>query len=98
MSKNTNTPEVKAPEFKACACGCKENVPSKRTFRPGHDARHAGNVGRALAVKPNDAKVKAALAELSAPLQAKAHRVAATAKAKADAKIEREAAKAAKAA
>lgn len=30
-----------------CTCGCGE--PTTRRYRPGHDARHAGRVGRALA-------------------------------------------------
>lgn len=32
-----------------CYCGCGENVPSKSFYRPGHDARHAGVVGREIA-------------------------------------------------
>lgn len=33
-----------------CLCGCGTNVHSKANYRPGHDARHAGQVGR-LAVE-----------------------------------------------
>lgn len=33
-------------EFKHCLCGCGENVPPKSNFRPGHDARMAGRIGK----------------------------------------------------
>lgn len=36
-----------------CYCGCKENVPAKSFYRPGHDARHAGVVGRQIAANAN---------------------------------------------
>lgn len=48
----TPTPKKKASkvttttEFKKCLCGCDENVPPKSTFRPGHDARLAGQIAR----------------------------------------------------
>jgi hypothetical protein len=38
-------------EFKKCGCGCDENVPPKSTYRPGHDARHAGQVAKAMLAK-----------------------------------------------
>lgn len=39
-----------------CRCGCGEHVLSgKSLYRPGHDARHAGNVGRTLAALPDTA-------------------------------------------
>lgn len=46
----TPTPKTKAPHDKMhdCYCGCEEQVPAKSFYRPGHDARHAGNVGRAI--------------------------------------------------
>ncbi len=39
--------QVKNPTG-TCRCGCGENV-AKSNYRPGHDARHAGNVARAIA-------------------------------------------------
>lgn len=36
-------------DYHPCGCGCGENVPPKSNYRPGHDARHAGQVGRAIA-------------------------------------------------
>lgn len=44
----TKTEKVQAQkiEFKHCLCGCGENVPPKSNFRPGHDARMAGQIGR----------------------------------------------------
>lgn len=46
MSETTN---VRGVEFKACACGCDQPVAKRATYRPGHDARHAGQVGRDVA-------------------------------------------------
>ena len=56
-----------------CGCGCGEAVGTNAKFRPGHDARHAGNVGRALAVDANDPAATGAFAALSTALQAKAN-------------------------
>jgi hypothetical protein len=36
-------------ETKDCTCGCGEQVPIKSFYRPGHDARHAGVIGREIA-------------------------------------------------
>lgn len=50
----TPTPKKKgktvttSTEFKKCLCGCDENVPPKSTFRPGHDARMAGQIARQM--------------------------------------------------
>lgn len=33
-------------EIRTCGCGCGEPVAGKANYRPGHDARHAGYVGR----------------------------------------------------
>ncbi len=33
-------------EFRACGCNCGAPVSGKATYRPGHDARHAGQVAR----------------------------------------------------
>lgn len=46
--------------YHPCLCGCGENVPAKSFYRPGHDARHAGQIGKALGAmdQPSDADVK----------------------------------------
>ena len=33
--------------FKGCACHCGQPISSRSTYRPGHDARHVGQVARA---------------------------------------------------
>lgn len=56
-----------------CACTCGEQVGPKAMYRPGHDARHAGAVARAIAADPK--QTKALLATLpSDALRAKAQR------------------------
>lgn len=52
--------------YHACYCGCGENVPAKSFYRPGHDARHAGQIGKALGAmdQPSDADVKKMVADL----------------------------------
>lgn len=58
-----------------CACRCGEPVGAKAMYRPGHDARHAGLVARAIVEDPK--RAKALLATLPSPsLQAKAQRAA----------------------
>lgn len=47
--KEKSVSESASPEFKHCLCGCGANVPSKTNYRPGHDARHAGQIGREIA-------------------------------------------------
>lgn len=52
--KMTNTPPAMKTngdngKFHACLCGCKQNVPAKSHYKPGHDARHAGRIGREIA-------------------------------------------------
>lgn len=59
-----------------CLCGCGEATGKKSNYRPGHDARHAGNVGRALVNEDSDDVITAALAVLpSELLREKAMRV-----------------------
>ena len=54
-----------------CLCGCGETTGRGSTYRPGHDARHASRVGRAMAAA--SAEDPALLAELpSDALRAKA--------------------------
>lgn len=61
MNTKTNTTTAtaielpKAPALRVCPCGCKEHVAGSATYRPGHDARHAGQVAKAIAAKPADA-------------------------------------------
>lgn len=60
----------------ACACGCGEQIGATATYRPGHDARHAGAVARAIAEDPKQEKTL--LMPLRSPaLRAKAQRAAA---------------------
>ncbi|WP_427115603.1 hypothetical protein [Pseudarthrobacter scleromae] len=78
-----------------CLCGCGELVLTmgRSLYKPGHDARHAGNLGRLVAETGDDSL----LAQLPTPaLRAKAETVANNARAKAQAKADREAARAAK--
>lgn len=42
-------PPANGKDFHPCLCGCGENVPPKSNYRPGHDARHAGVIARAVA-------------------------------------------------
>ena len=85
-------------EVHPCYCGCKENVPSKSFYRPGHDARHAGQIGRQAALlDPQSTEYSDLLNELpSDRLVAKAKGIEAKAREKADAKAQREQAKEAK--
>jgi hypothetical protein len=47
MKATTKTPAITT---NACQCGCGEATSSSRTaYKPGHDARHAGQVARDLA-------------------------------------------------
>lgn len=39
--------EINGVEFSGCGCGCGAAV-SKSFYRPGHDAKHAGQVGREM--------------------------------------------------
>lgn len=100
---NTNTQKdktmtVAAPaEVHNCYCGCNEQVPAKSYYRPGHDARHAGALGRELAAQyPNytDEQANEVLGDLpSERLVAKAKGIADKAIEKANAKRAREDAK-----
>ena len=76
-------------------CGCGELVLTmgRSLYRPGHDARHAGNLGRLVAETGDDSL----LASLPTPaLRTKAETVANNARAKAQAKADRDAAREAK--
>lgn len=84
MSKTTTaTPKPAAPAAPApCRCGCgAQTVRPEASYLPGHDARHAGAVGRALLA---GADREAALAALpTEALRTKALGVLATAERKA---------------
>lgn len=70
-----------APAPRFCGCGCgKHTVRPEAAYLSGHDARHAGNVGRALLAATNDDERAALLEALPTPaLKAKAEGVVATA-------------------
>lgn len=85
----------KAPH--PCTCGCGELVPSKSFYRPGHDARHAGVVGREIAAEAampayakswKDRAAKKLEALPSDRLRVKAERIAEKAIGKAEAKVQ----------
>lgn len=78
---NTKATAANGP---TCTCGCGEQIGPRATYRPGHDARHAGAVARAIAADPKQAKTLL-LALPSPALRAKAQRAADRLTAKADA-------------
>ena len=88
-TKTTATKPATTTDLSVCGCGCGETT--KATFRPGHDARHAGNTGRALAANPKDKTALADLAAMTPALRAKAERVRDNAVAKAEATAEADA-------
>lgn len=79
-----------------CACECGEATQSaKSNYRPGHDARHASNVGRFLATSNDPEANNRALASLgSDKLRTKALAMDSRLRTLTAAKAEREAAKA----
>lgn len=83
-------PSTKSEGYHPCYCGCGENVPQKSFYRPGHDARHAGNIGRLVASTRNEAHFNDLPSER---LVIKAKGIAAKALEKELAKQEREAKK-----
>lgn len=81
--KPAKKPAEQPGSFPLCGCGCGvPTVTAKATFLSGHDARHAGNLGRALAADPTDADLIAAYGRLTPALQAKVDRVRTTAERK----------------
>jgi len=44
-----STRTVDKGDLRKCTCGCGENVAGKSLYRPGHDARHAGQIAREVA-------------------------------------------------
>ncbi|WP_144836189.1 hypothetical protein [Kocuria rosea] len=82
-TKATTTKTTQAPATKptACRCGCGlPTITAEARYRPGHDARHAGNLIRAWADAADDSEARqqiteAAARELATPgLQAKFER------------------------
>lgn len=48
----STTGDAKAPTTRACTCGCGLATSSSKTmYKPGHDARHAGQVARRIVEK-----------------------------------------------
>lgn len=82
------TPEIPkaAPTGVKCHCGCGTEAKPGRSYLPGHDARHAGAVGRALAAGAQGAEEAAAA--LPPKLAEKARRFAANRKNEATRKAE----------
>lgn len=100
----TPTPTSAKPEAPAkngnpadlplCRCGCKSPIGRKSTYKPGHDARHAGDVARALAGTKDPQAGEIMLASLgSDALRQKATAMADRITAKTDAKIAKQAEK-----
>lgn len=63
MTKATNTTapaattKNEAPATRLCLCGCGSALNGKKSqYRPGHDARHAGNIARILVEMRNEGK------------------------------------------
>lgn len=64
-------PEPK-PAPTNCGCGCgKPTISTKARFLAGHDARHAGNIARALVADPTDKQARDARDRSSERLQSK---------------------------
>lgn len=98
-SKPAKPAKPASKDYHPCGCGCGENVPPKSNYRPGHDARHAGAIGRQIAshyVTGEPLYDRRDYLDLlpSDSLKAKAERVAETAIAKIEAKNAKAAAKA----
>ncbi|ALY08837.1 hypothetical protein DRROBERT_51 [Arthrobacter phage DrRobert] len=77
--KEPKMTETQTTTTRHCNCGCGEATSSSKTmYKPGHDARHAGNVARAMAADYNDAGNDEKLEALpSANLKHKARMMAA---------------------
>lgn len=79
-----------------CGCGCgAPTVTARATFLAGHDARMAGELGRAIAADPTNADLTRQYDGLTAKLQSKVDGIADTARRRLAAKAAKVAAKAA---
>lgn len=47
-------PQANPADLPLCKCGCGTPVGRKSNYKPGHDARHAGNVARQIADNPGE--------------------------------------------
>lgn len=58
MTAKTTAPKTApAPVVTKCRCGCGlQTIRTDAMYLPGHDARHAGIVGRAIIANPTQAK------------------------------------------
>ncbi|AZF97690.1 hypothetical protein SEA_CALLIEOMALLEY_54 [Arthrobacter phage CallieOMalley] len=95
MTETQTTAKANTTTTRQCNCGCGEATSSSKTmYKPGHDARHAGNVARAMAEDYNDAGNEEKLEALpSANLKHKARMMAARLVEKAAKKADRTAAR-----
>ncbi|QHB47223.1 hypothetical protein SEA_APPLECIDER_54 [Arthrobacter phage AppleCider] len=95
MTETQTTAKANTTTTRQCNCGCGEATSSSKTmYKPGHDARHAGNVARAMAADYNDAGNEEKLEALpSANLKHKARTMAARLVEKAAKKADRTAAR-----
>lgn len=75
-------PSNEAPTPVQCRCSCGYEAKFGRSYLPGHDARHAGQVGRALVANAEGAQEQ--LKALPPKLAEKARRFQANAAAKAE--------------
>lgn len=92
------TPTPKAPPVKQapsnCGCGCgKPTITAKAAFLSGHDARHAGVLGRAFGTGTATPEMQAAYDRLTDRLKEKVDGIAKTAKRNQAVKDAKEAAK-----
>ncbi|MEB3065389.1 hypothetical protein [[Mycobacterium] zoologicum] len=58
-------PKRRTKVMRQCGCGCKEMTGGGQ-YRPGHDARHAGNVGRLVAAEADGSTTSQQVRELVA--------------------------------
>lgn len=57
----TEVTTTEAPTPTPCRCGCGQpTVRAEAMYLPGHDARHAGQVGRAIIADPTQAEAELA--------------------------------------
>jgi hypothetical protein len=94
MNKTQNTTPETVTGSGVCKCGtCGEIVGSmgKSLYRPGHDARHAGNIARYVAETGDDTKINDLPTDA---LRNKAENMVTRLRAKAQVKADRDAAKA----
>lgn len=88
-ARRSNTMTENNNHLTACLCGC--GAQTKSHYKPGHDARHAGEIGRHVAATTENVTDRSLYADLpSEALVTKAIGIAQKARDKADAKAARE--------